>query len=323
MKVCLQIIVALYLACILISCKQDVVNPIGDLREKSGVEVVVLGTVQDAGSPQIGCMKSCCIHLWEKPDPTRKVVSLGIIDYDAEKTYMIEASPDFKDQLYALNAAAGLDRNRLPDGIFLTHAHIGHYTGLMHLGREEMGARGVPVYTMPRMRYFLSNNGPWSQLVDLGNIKLKKMRDSTNILLSQGLAIMPFTVPHRGEYSETCGFIIKGSERNVAFIPDIDKWDLWDFPIEDLVASVDIAYLDATFFNGEELPGRNISEVPHPFVVESMAIFDERLDLKSKINFTHFNHTNPLLNKQSDQYKTIIDKGYNVAQYLSTVDISG
>lgn len=30
-------------------------------------------------------------------------------------------------------------------GILLTHAHTGHYTGLLQLGKEEADTRGVPV----------------------------------------------------------------------------------------------------------------------------------------------------------------------------------
>eukprot|EP00957_Ditylum_brightwellii_P156501 11911053-Ditylum_brightwellii.AAC.1 len=68
---------------------------------------------------------------------------------------------------------------KTPDGIFLTHAHIGHYTGLMYLGREALGAVDVPVYAMPRMRSFLKNNGPWSQLVSLGNINIQNLEEKS------------------------------------------------------------------------------------------------------------------------------------------------
>ena len=42
-----------------------------------------------------------------------------------------------------------------PKGIFLTHAHIGHYSGLIHLGKEALGAKGISVYAMPKMSFFL------------------------------------------------------------------------------------------------------------------------------------------------------------------------
>ena len=35
---------------------------------------------------------------------------------------------------------------------------------------------------------------------------------------------------------------------------------------------------------------------------------------KSKIYFIHLNHTNPLLDSNSSEYKDLISRGYNVAQ---------
>ena len=42
---------------------------------------------------------------------------------------------------------------------------MGHYSGLMHLGREAANTSKVPVYAMPRMLEFLAKNGPWNQLL--------------------------------------------------------------------------------------------------------------------------------------------------------------
>ena len=39
-------------------------------------------------------------------------------------------------------------------GVFLTHAHIGHYTGLMNFGNEAMGTKELPVFCMPKMKSF-------------------------------------------------------------------------------------------------------------------------------------------------------------------------
>lgn len=107
---------------------------------------------------------------------------------------MFEATPDFKEQLHQLTKESS-DTEFF--GIFLTHAHIGHYTGLMHLGHEVMGANNVPVYVMPRMKSYLEKNGPWSQLVDYGNIVLKRLQADSNIVLTENLTVTPFLVPHR------------------------------------------------------------------------------------------------------------------------------
>ena len=286
-----------------------------------GVSLVVLGTVQDAGSPHINCRKPCCINLFSQPDHTRKVVSLGIIDRDNDKTILFEASPDMPDQLRTLSQMAGREDSDIPDAVFVSHAHIGHYTGLKYFGREAMGAQDVKVYAMPRMRTFLNNNGPWSQLVNLKNISMHQLSADSTISIGS-VRITAFTVPHRDEFSETVGFIIEGPNKKLMFIPDIDKWEKWEQSVLAMVQDVDYAFLDGTFYDNSEIPNRDMSEIPHPFVVETMALFDSLpLSEKSKINFIHLNHTNPLLNTQDIAVKTVLDKGYKISSYLQRVQI--
>lgn len=281
----------------------------------SGVFLVVLGTVQDAGSPQMGCEKDCCKDLFEYPDPSRMVVSLGLVDRLKNETYLFEATPDLPTQLNVLNRHAGADRAKIPNGVFLTHAHIGHYTGLMYFGKEAVNAAQVPVYAMPRMSSFLETNGPWSQLVTNENIRLNPLKNRTAISLSEHLSVQPILVPHRDEFSETVGFIITGPNKKVLFIPDIDKWNKWDEDITDWIKKVDYAFLDATFYDSEELNNRDMAEIPHPFVVESMDSFKNLSAAdKTKVYFIHFNHTNPLLDPESKHTEAVKEAGFNVAQ---------
>ncbi|WP_293749098.1 MBL fold metallo-hydrolase [uncultured Paraglaciecola sp.] len=206
-------------------------------------------------------------------------------------------------------------------GIFLTHAHIGHYAGLMYLGHEAMGANNVPVYAMPRMKQFLENNGPWDQLSRYNNIQLKPLADKHPVSLTQ-VSVTPFTVPHRDEYSETVGYRIQGQHKTAIFIPDINKWQSWKTNIADLVKTVDYAFLDAAFYADGELPGRDMSKIPHPFVSESMQIFDALpIQQRNKIWFIHMNHTNPLLNKNSPEAKLVQSKGYHIAQEGLSFDL--
>jgi pyrroloquinoline quinone biosynthesis protein B len=286
----------------------------------TATSLIVLGTIQDAGSPQAGCTKDCCKKLFLLPDKKRMVVSLGVIDAVNNKKYIFEATPDFTKQVKLLKNYAGFNSKETPDGIFITHAHIGHYTGLMYLGKEAMNADSIPVYAMPRLKNFLEQNGPWSQLVKNKNIALQQMADQKEIQLSNKLKIIPFTVPHRDEFSETVGYTITGPNKKALFIPDIDKWQKWKTNIIEAIAAVDYAFIDATFFDAEEINnpqdpgGRDISTIPHPFIIESMKLF---IDLpsaeKKKIYFIHFNHTNPVINKQSKQYRLVIQNGFNIA----------
>ena len=284
--------------------------------------IIVLGTIQDAGSPHMGCEKSCCISLFENPDPNRKVVSLGLVDPLEKKYWLIEASPDFITQCRELKKISAFEHGKSPDGIFLTHAHIGHYTGLMYLGKESYNSKNVPVFAMTRMKGFLIKNGPWSQLFKLNNIRINNINHQEEIKLSNNLSITPFLVPHRDEFSETVGFKINGPKKSVLFIPDIDKWGKWNKNLIKEIKNVDIALLDGTFYDNKEVNNRNISEIPHPFIVETMDLFkEEKNSEKFKINFIHFNHTNPLLDSNSAALIRLKESGFNMAKFKDVINL--
>ncbi len=280
------------------------------------VSLLVLGVAQDAGKPQIGNPDD---PAWDDPSLRRLATSLALIDRRSgePKRWLFEATPDIKEQLHRLNQHTPTDKPAYVDGVFLTHAHIGHYAGLMMFGREAAGAQDVQVFAMPRMANFLTQNGPWSQLVKLHNIYLAIMANGEPEILAESLSVTPFLVPHRQEFSEVAGFHITGPNKSVLFIPDIDSWEQWDGAgarIEDMIANVDYAFLDATFYSGDELPGRDMSKIPHPTVTHSMARLAELSPAeKAKVYFIHMNHTNPLLGPNARE-RTVVEKsGFNIA----------
>lgn len=288
--------------------------------------IVVLGVAQDGGYPHAGCRRACCEAAWGDASLRRGVACVAIVDPVSGQRWIIDATPDFPEQLRALDdlaplatqaGATGAGAAPGPGlaGILLTHAHIGHYTGLMHLGREVLGARGVPVYAMPRMREFLAKHGPWDQLVRLGNIELRPLAAGQPVALNERLTATPIVVPHRDEYSETVGFRIAGPRRSVLYVCDTDKWEEWSAPIETLLGQVDVAYLDGTFYAEGELPGRSMAEIPHPFIQESLRRFAPLApEERAKIRFIHLNHTNPALRAGGEARRQIERAGLRVAE---------
>jgi pyrroloquinoline quinone biosynthesis protein B len=285
-------------------------------------ELIVLGIAQDAGYPQLACNKSCCEELQKNQEKGAFVSCLGLIDRKKEALFLFDATPDLVQQLSLagsgdVDLALGMLKR---GGIFLSHAHIGHYTGLMYLGRESLGASRIPVYAAERMREFLQNNGPWSQLVELENIELRSVSEE-ELQFSEDLNIQTFQVPHRDEFSETLGFKITGGNKSALFIPDIDKWEKWDQPILDWLNEVDYAFVDATFYQNGEIP-RDMSEVPHPFVEESIKLFSSLDEEKTDdIYFIHLNHSNPLLNPASKESEDVENLGFHVAREGQRFDL--
>ncbi|SFB44594.1 MBL fold metallo-hydrolase [Algoriphagus aquimarinus] len=284
--------------------------------------IVVLGTIQDGGSPHIGCDKECCKSLFDNPDKDRQVVSLGLYDVETKKKYLFEATPDISRQVKALKNFGEESEGEMPDGVFLTHAHIGHYAGLMYLGKEARDAKGISVFAMPKMKEFLQTNGPWSQLVSNANIELIPLENGSPIALSKELKVTPLQVPHRDEYSETVGYKIEGPTKTALFIPDIDKWEKWERDIFEEIKTVDYAFVDATFFSGKELNNRDMAEIPHPFILESMAKFDGLSSAdKAKVIFIHFNHTNPVIDPTSAESKLVLSKGFRIARIKDVFEL--
>lgn len=284
--------------------------------------LVVLGIAQDGGAPQAG---SASAPGWHDPSKRRLATSLALVDDAHGQRWLFEATPDFPEQLQRLDEIAPRQVKAALSGIFLTHAHMGHYTGLMYLGKEVIGANAVPVHAMPRMAGYLRDNGPWSQLVKLSNIELREMRDGEAVPLP-GFTVTPLLVPHRQEFSEVVGFRIEGPSAKVLFIPDIDSWEQWDAAgtrIEAEIAKVDVAYLDGTFFANGEIPGRDMSGFPHPFIRTSLDRF-ARLPAKerAKVRFIHLNHSNKALWPGTAERRAVEDAGMRVAEEGERIALS-
>ena len=283
------------------------------IGQKSSLSINILGTIQDGGSPHIGCNKKCCKLLSLEEKNKRLVSSLGLVDIENDNFFLFDATPDIEKQIRLLNN--NFKKELKLEGIFLTHAHIGHYSGLMYLGKEALGANRVNVFAMQRMSNFLKNNGPWSQLVDDQNILIKKIIENKNIILNKNISVIPIIVPHRDEFSETVGFYIKGINKTALFLPDIDKWNKWNKSLIEVLKKVDFAFIDATFYDKKEINNRDISKIPHPFVVETMNLLkDISISERKKVYLIHLNHTNPLLDTSSQEYKKVINFGFNIAQ---------
>jgi pyrroloquinoline quinone biosynthesis protein B len=302
-----------YLAVFIISVIGCTTNDVAINKTNQAKQyITILGTAQDGGFPHIGCQKKCCDDFYKGILPKQQVVSLGLVDKESQQKFLFEATPDISTQLADLEKNH-LKTNTIIDGVFMTHAHMGHYAGLLYFGKEALGKKDIPVYAMPKMKEFLSNNGPWSQLVTTQNIVFLDLQKDSIVPLSDALKVTPFLVPHRDEFSETVGYKIEGKTNSALFIPDINKWSLWEKNIVEEVKKVDYAFIDATFFKEGEI-NRPMSDVPHPFIEETVALFEnESLATKNKVIFIHFNHTNPALQSNSKERNDLELLGFRFA----------
>jgi pyrroloquinoline quinone biosynthesis protein B len=286
-------------------------------QEETSVLAQVLGTAQDGGIPQIGCYCRNCLRAREDVRFTRLVSSIALIDFIEKKYFILDATPDIRLQSDMALARLGIEkmgRKNAPDAILLTHAHIGHYTGLMFFGYEAMSTQNLPVHCTSRMGRFLSDNGPWSQIIRLENISLRTLHPGKEISLTPRISLIPFLVPHRDEYSDTIGFRISGEKKKLLYIPDIQSWKAWDRSIVEEAEKVDTVLLDGTFYSPEELPGRNLSKIGHPLIQTSLKTLGKVAQKgQTQIYFTHLNHSNLALDPEGKARKEITNRDFRLA----------
>ncbi len=277
--------------------------------------VVALGTVQDGGLPHAACRCPRCVAARDDPNRRRSVAGLAVVLPASERIFLIDATPDIRGQLDFVRdlvdtPADGMDRSPV-DGVLLTHAHLGHYTGLAFFGFEAVHTRGLPVYCSESMAAFLGSNGPWDQLVRMENIELRVVDPGTPFEIGDGVSAIPIAVPHRDEFTNTLGFELRGPQRSLLYVPDTDGWNTWDPTIEQRAERVDVALLDGSFYSAAELPGRDLSAIGHPLIVDSMQRLASQA-VETRILFTHLNHSNPALDPDGPQREEIERQGFAV-----------
>lgn len=279
--------------------------------------LVALGTAQDGGFPHAACACPQCDRARTRPGDARLIASLALALPTQNRTYLIDATPDIRPQLDRLRELRGTTGDRIDrvpvDGVFLTHAHLGHYTGLAFFGYESIHTRGLPVICTPSMARYLETNGPWSQLVQLDNVALRPTEPGQPIDLGDEVTVTAIRVPHRDEYADTVGFVFRGPERSALYVPDTDSWASWDPPLIQVLDGIDVAILDATFFSAAELPGRDVSEIGHPLVTSSMDLLEQLVKAgRLEVYFTHLNHSNPAIFIDSPEHREIERRGFAV-----------
>jgi pyrroloquinoline quinone biosynthesis protein B len=282
------------------------------LGQAEAVEVEILGAAQDGGLPHLGCPEERCRRALADPQLRKRVACLGV--RAGASLFLVDATPDIVTQIPDLQRGAERPRRRPVDGILLTHAHIGHYLGLAQLGREALGAEEVPVHATARMVDYLKKNGPWSLLVTAGHVRPVPLEPGKPFELAAGLSAEAISVPHREEFSDTVGYLFRGPQRRLLYIPDIDRWEPLSPPLEVLARRADYLLLDGSFWDPAlELAARDPKLVPHPPVPETMARLGS-LGGERRVVFIHLNHTNPLWDRDSLERKQVERAGMKVGE---------
>ena len=278
------------------------------------VALVLLGIAQDGGVPHAGCSCTRCMAAHSEPSLRRHPVACGIRGSDGG-LHLIEASRSLPDQMRLWATALGAEGVARPDSVSLTHVHLGHIDGLGQFGNEAMGCSGLPLFASPSVLEALAKREALGPFSATEVVPMERFGPSEDC----GFEMEFVPVPHRDEHADTHAVVIRGPSRSVLFLPDHDDWAQtlgrhgassirqW---LSDL--GVDIALLDGSFWDSSELPGRDMSKIPHPTVTETLARLGERVEGDAEIHFIHLNHSNPLLGP-GPETEELADLGWQVA----------
>jgi pyrroloquinoline quinone biosynthesis protein B len=261
--------------------------------------LIVLGSGQDGGTPQVGSQNTRAAE--------RTASSIAIVS-DEHDPVLFDATPDIRRQYRRL-----CDHTRATpdfDGVFITHGHMGHYVGLVHFGKEAGAAHHLPLFALESVLSFLDANEPWATLLRDDHLEPVPMDEAAASI--GRLTVRAIPVPHRAEFTDTAAYSVSVDDRPwVLYLPDIDGWDQWP-DAEAVIAEHPVSLLDATFSDVEELPGRDISEIKHPLVPDTIERF-AHLSAERSIILTHINHSNPLGEPDAEVTRLAHDKGFVVA----------
>ncbi len=234
---------------------------------------------------------------------------------------LLDASPDIRvqSQMLLKSPRYPAGRDSLVDSVFITHAHMGHYAGLLHFGKEAAAAENTPLFATDRFLTFMKGNEPWATLFDSGHLDASPI-NGVKATIDTEIVINAIPVPHRDEFSDTVAFSVGvNGDPWALYLPDIDDWPSWP-DAEREIARHDVVLLDATFSGRDELGGRDLGSLGHPLVADTIERF-AHLTENTRIVLTHMNHSNPLGDPSAAITHQALDAGFTTAHdgFISTV----
>lgn len=264
------------------------------------MKVTILGSGQDGGLPQVGARHRHDRRAREGDLPERTAASV-LVETEGARL-LLDAGPDLRVQWWPYEG--------LPDAIALTHAHMGHYSGLVHLGQESADAEGIVCLVTEAMNRFLRGNEPWASLVDSGALTPVPGRRHR----WAGMTVQLVPVPHRSELTDTAAISVDG---RLLYVPDIDDWNGWP-DARATIARHELAIVDGTFWSPDEI--ERAEDVPHPPVPETLRLVE---GVRTRVVLTHLNHTNPLCDPTSPEARRVADAGMEIASDGMVIDLPG
>ena len=299
------------------------------------LRVVVLGAAAGGGVPQWNCGCPVCRTARNEHPELQSTQASIAVSADGEHWFLINASPDLRQQLIAtpqLHPKAGELRHSPIAGVILTNGEIDAVAGLLSM-RE-----GSPfiLYAHQRVLAILKSNSIFNVLHEK-NVKRqpivveKAFEPALPDGSPSGIEILPFEVPGKGAWylegkahpaggsgvGDTLGLRIldKTSGKYLYFVAACAR------VTDDLKARLKgaaLVFFDGTVWRDDELvaaglgnkTGQSMGHISMSGEDGAIASL-EGLDIARKM-FLHINNSNPALLHGSDERKTAEQAGWHI-----------
>jgi pyrroloquinoline quinone biosynthesis protein B len=276
------------------------------------MQVILLGTAAGGGFPQWNCWCPSCRVARSAPERAHpRTQSSAAISADGLRWFLLNASPDVRDQIDPLTAPAPAGMRHMPvEGIIPTDAELDHTLGIALL-RE---ARALQLYATPAVIDVLRDDSRILPVTEaFATVTVTPLALDLPTALrhadgsSSGLTVTAFAVPggpprfaRRDQTGHTVGLLVEDAATGgrLAFVPGCGALDA---ELLARLATAELLLFDGTFWTDDEMlrlglserTARQMDHQPISGSNGSLALLS-RLPCRQKL-FTHINNSNPML----------------------------
>jgi len=292
------------------------------------VRVHILGSAAGGGFPQWNCNCVNCAglrtgSLRAKPRTQSSVA----VSSDGKRWSLLNASPDLRTQISAFPDLQPTSevRSSAIDSVLLSDAELDHITGLLTL-RESQPVR---LYCTSRVfDWVFASNPIFAALNQPERLRVTKVEDRKPEAIGCGLGFEPLFVsgkvptyvkpapPNPDGVTVAYKLTDARAGSSLLYVPAIKAID--DRFIA-MASGCDCLMFDGSFWseNEMELRGagtRTASAMGHIPISGPAGSLTRLSDLRTRKIYTHINNTNPILDENSVERRTVEKAGWEVAE---------